>query len=167
MGTTTEKERFLAMTKWSDEAHPLLKTKCLLWTGSLRAHGYGQCWFRGKCARKAHRVSWILHNGEIPKDMAVLHRCDVPACVNPEHLFLGTQLDNIADMAAKRRRVNPPPQHGQSNYGAKLTWQLVRKIRGEHSQGAKTSELAKKYGLQFGPMWRIVTMRGWKEAAAK
>lgn len=74
---------------------------CWLWNGSSLERGYGR--FRGSLA---HRVSWVLHNGPIPDGMHVCHRCDVTACVNPAHLFLGTALDNIRDMHAKGRDRN-------------------------------------------------------------
>lgn len=77
---------------------------CWNWVGSKRAHGYGQVYFNGKPARKAHRVAWELTNGKIPNNLCVLHRCDNSSCINPDHLFLGTQLENIQDMINKGRR---------------------------------------------------------------
>jgi hypothetical protein len=68
--------------------------ECWLWTGSLAA-GYGQIQYKGKMTR-VHRVSWQLEYGEIPKGKVVCHSCDNPLCVRPAHLWLGTQLDNIA-----------------------------------------------------------------------
>ncbi len=92
---------------------------CWIWTGARYALGYGAFGPKGTGAMGAHRYSWILAHGEIPTGMLVLHKCDVRCCVNPDHLFLGTQKDNIADMIAKGRRrgrnsgppveiVNPP-----------------------------------------------------------
>lgn len=92
---------------------------CWIWTGARYALGYGAFGPKGTGAMGAHRYSWILAHGEIPAGMKVLHKCDVRCCVNPDHLFLGTQKDNIADMMAKGRRrgrssappvdiVNPP-----------------------------------------------------------
>jgi len=82
---------------------PEPNTGCWLWEGGSRGgKGYGQFNPRGKNFA-AHRFSYQLHVGEIPKGLSVLHKCDTPACVNPEHLFLGTQTDNMRDRAAKKR----------------------------------------------------------------
>lgn len=77
---------------------------CWLWRRAKSAHGYGQFhYFMGHKQIAAHRVSWLLAYGEIPEGMCVLHDCDNPVCVNPNHLFLGTQKDNIHDMQYKGR----------------------------------------------------------------
>lgn len=83
---------------------------CWLWTGAIVPFGYGKMsrGRRGGGLEPAHRVAWRLFNGPIPFGMSVLHRCDVPACVNPNHLFLGTQADNIHDAMAKGRHSKPP-----------------------------------------------------------
>jgi hypothetical protein len=79
---------------------------CWLWTGALfRSGGYGAFRIRTTTIR-AHRLAWELMREKIPRGMCVLHRCDVPACVNPDHLFLGTRADNMKDMYNKGRNVN-------------------------------------------------------------
>lgn len=75
---------------------------CWLWSANGVAKGYGQLSFR-KRKILAHRISYELHKGEIPSGMLVLHKCDVPACVNPSHLFIGTHADNIHDCMSKGR----------------------------------------------------------------
>lgn len=75
---------------------------CWVWTGATAGRGYGKLFVDGKDIR-AHRVSWLLHRGELPDASFVLHRCDNPPCVNPDHLFLGDQYDNMRDCASKRR----------------------------------------------------------------
>lgn len=87
---------------WSKVA---LTESCWLWTGATTPFGHGTIWLgsSGEGRGYAHRVSWELAHGPIPVDVCVLHHCDTPACVRPEHLFLGTQADNMRDMASKGR----------------------------------------------------------------
>ena len=88
-----------------------------------------------------HRVSYEIHAGPIPDGLDVLHRCDVPTCVNPAHLFLGTQRDNVADMDAKGRRR---PARGERDGAAKLTEEQVLKIR---SDKRPLAVIGKEYGI--------------------
>ncbi len=86
-------------SKWTPE--PL--SGCWLWTGSERNDdGYGELWVNGRM-RRAHRIAFELYKSPIPNGMMVLHSCDTPLCVNPAHLFLGTNSDNIKDSYAKGR----------------------------------------------------------------
>lgn len=97
---------------------------CWLWTGSFGNNGYG--YFSSELA---HRHSWGLANGAIPRGLCVLHKCDVRSCVNPSHLFLGSHADNTADMFKKGRGVLPPRFIGETNKSSKLTAETVRLIR--------------------------------------
>lgn len=95
---------------------PVTESGCWIWMLSLNADGYGSLCI-DKMFKRAHRLSWELHKGEIPIGMSVLHKCDIPACVNPDHLFLGTQSDNMKDMYAKERHpryknINPKKRRG-------------------------------------------------------
>lgn len=101
------------------------KSGCWEWTGWKNQCGYGCLEIKGKEYR-AHRLSYELHYKKSPDMLQVLHKCDNPCCINPEHLFLGTQADNVRDMVEKKRGVNLcGEKHGMS----KLYPELVRYIR--------------------------------------
>ena len=106
---------------------------------------------------KAHRASWIVHNGPIPARMHVLHRCDMPPCINPDHLFLGTQVDNNADRDRKGRgRV----ALGERQHLAKMNAAMVAEIR--QSNGVSLAKLAAKYGVNKTTIGRIISRKTWK-----
>ena len=118
---------------------------CWPWIGSTR-HGYGQIYHDGK-QEVASRISWRLHFGVIPDGMFVLHHCDNRACVNPDHLFLGTQRDNLADMRCKGRGFVLSSRRGSEHGMAKLNERQVRAIRDLLASGRKGKELARQYGV--------------------
>jgi len=89
-------KRFLKKVKKSNDG-------CWLWTGGITIWGYGQFWLSGR-EYGAHRISYSMHRGKIPKGKFVLHSCDVRNCVNPSHLFIGTQKQNVHDAFNKGRR---------------------------------------------------------------
>ena len=144
---------------------------CWEWTAATR-NGYGVIGAGGHSgpALYAHRASWVLHFGPIPSGMHVLHHCDNPRCVRPEHLFLGTQTDNLADMRAKGRDFIPaarygPPHHwygrddrGERNPHARLTVADVLAIR-ESTEGA--TALARRYGVSRAHIYAIRSRREW------
>ena len=114
---------------------------CWIWTGTVHGKGYGHIWYNGSC-NKAHRVSYEVYVGEIPEGMVVMHRCDNPACVNPDHLILGTNQENMDDRNKKMRQA-----HGESHSKAKLTDELVRHIR-SLPKGFNQSALARELGVK-------------------
>ena len=132
---------------------------CWEWTGSLSS-GYGQCYFNKKVHR-AHRVSFELHCGPIPHGMHVLHRCDNRKCINPRHLFLGTNSDNVADMIAKGRQRHRGMK-GDEHPRSKLSSADVAAIRAE--TGVTQVSLAEKYGVCSQQISRIVRRKHWGNA---
>lgn len=134
---------------------------CWLWTASTKQNGYGQIGAFGTMV-EAHRVSWIIHCGPVPAGMQVLHECDVKTCVNPDHLFLGTAADNIADMDRKGRR-RTVPVFGEAHYAAKLTADQATAIRLDpRSQTA----IARAYGISQGQVSRIKRGTKWRHLLA-
>jgi hypothetical protein len=90
-----------------EKVSPEPNSGCWLWAGSANEHGYGELWF-GQRNERAHRLSYEYLVADLPSAWLVCHRCDNPACVNPEHLFVGTHKQNTADMIAKGRHVPAP-----------------------------------------------------------
>lgn len=132
-------------------------SNCWYWIGCLDQLGYGHVGYK-----RAHRWSWELHNGEIPKGMNVLHKCDVRSCVNPDHLFLGTQKDNVLDMI-KKGRHKCVPKYGEDNPMSVLTKKLAIKIRKDFSTGRyKQIELSKKYKVSPMTISRLLRGISWK-----
>jgi hypothetical protein len=139
--------------------------ECWPWNASSTPLGYGKFGRGGRYGgwEFAHRMAYRLCSGEIPDDASVLHRCDNPPCCNPNHLWLGSQADNIHDMDKKGRRVNPP-RFGENNGGAKLTAAQVKEIRREYSNGGvKQCELATKYGISYQQVHNIVNNHSWRD----
>ena len=134
---------------------------CWLWTGAVqkRGHPYGKFRVREQNRTvRAHRMAYELTYGVVPNGLAVLHRCDNPRCVNPEHLFLGTQAENQADMKAKGRQAR-----GERIAGAKLTWEEVREIRALSASGQNSVVLGKRFGVASSIVRRIIAGKIWKD----
>jgi hypothetical protein len=131
---------------------------CWLWQGAKIPDGYGQLQGPQGKVVLVHRLSWQLFRGPIPEKAQVLHKCDVPSCLNPEHLFLGSQRDNILDMKAKGRLVTfSGERHGM----AKLKWVHIRKIRSQYSLGKTRAQLAQEYAISWSQLNRIVKGTSW------
>lgn len=130
---------------------------CWLWLGTTDADGYGLSWVDGKNVR-AHRLSYEMAYGPIMDDRRVLHACDTPPCVRPEHLSLGTNADNVADMMAKgRQRV------GEQVWKAKLTADAVLAIRARYAAGGVSHlALAAEYGVAEGTVQKVLKRKTWK-----
>jgi hypothetical protein len=107
---------------------------CWLFTGAVNENGYGSIGIGGRKRGNvfAHRAAWMLYHGEIPDGMYVCHRCDVPSCCNPDHLFLGTAKDNFHDCMKKGRAVMPPV----------TDWPAIIRQRGHHWQTSTIEQVS-------------------------
>ena len=137
---------------------------CWLWVGARIKGRNGELRYgsiggggQGVSARCAHRVSWEIHFGVIPNGMYVLHKCDEPACVRPDHLFLGTVADNNHDRDVKGRQKTPC---GEAHWNAKLRDQVVATIRQLYKSTSITQrQLARQYGISERQMWNIINYK--------
>lgn len=142
----TDEERFARSFETADG--------CFIWIRAVTWDGYGLFTPHRMPIRRAHRYAWELANGPIPDGLQVLHECDNRRCVNPAHLFLGTNDDNMQDMAKKRRA-----RHGESHPKTSLTAADVRAIRGS----SETNEvLAQRHGVCNATISNIRNRVTWK-----
>jgi hypothetical protein len=143
---------------------------CWLWTGKGRQEfGYGvigtdESGLSRNASRvlAAHRAAWKLTHGPIPKGMSVCHQCDNPRCVRPDHLFLGTQRDNIQD-AARKGRMHRPVMRGEKNRNSRLTTADVIAIRSEREKGRTQQSIADQFGITQAQVSAIVLRKQWRE----
>ena len=141
----------LEPTKVKFYRHTLVPNEngCMIWKGALASkkglNGYGKIRIKGGKQIAAHRFSYEIHNGQIPQGMHVLHKCDTPRCVAPEHLSIGTASDNMKDREAKKRGNIP---EGENNYLAKFTNEQANEIREIYKTGGVSSrQLAKLFNV--------------------
>lgn len=138
---------------------PEPNTGCHVWTGAISSGGYG-AFHLSKPRRvvRAHRFAWECEHGPIPAGECVCHRCDNPSCVNPRHMFLGTQAENMADKKKKAREAR-----GQTLPQTKLTADQVLTIRGAWNSGVvRQKQLAEAFGVHQAQISRIVRRKDWK-----
>jgi len=136
---------------------------CWIWTGSLNNSGYGQITVDNK-RQYAHRISFALINGQIPERMDVCHRCDNPKCVRPDHLFIGTHAENMADSVSKRRHT-----HGTKTHWCKLTPDDVKTIRARHPKAPlnrhrprhSLARTAREFGITTSNISAILRRKSW------
>ncbi len=152
---------------------------CWVWNGCRNKKGYGS--FRvGKLCIPAHRVSYSLFNNKDPSELFTCHTCDNPGCVNPEHLFLGTNQDNMIDMYKKNRgnrpvgsshyaRISPlrttfgkKPLIGEESFASKLKTEDVIEIRKLKKSGVPTKEICNMYSIHRVTVYDIIYYRTWK-----
>jgi hypothetical protein len=152
MNMTPLEQRFWAKVNKTDT--------CWLWTAGLSAYRYGNFSTpEHPKGVKAHRFSWELHYGSIPEGLFVLHKCDVGICVRPDHLFLGTQADNVHDCEEKGRAYH---RRGQDNGRAILSEEEVLEIKSKLTgEWGEIAELAREYEVNYQIIYQIKTGRTW------
>jgi len=128
---------------------------CWLWTAALNTYGYGCFWWNKK-QHQSHRVSWYIKHG-VDSNKLLLHSCDNPACVNPEHLREGTQADNMKDKVKRRRQAL-----GEKNGNCRLTEKDVLDILSRHKAGDSIRGLGREYGVSKTAISHILKGVNWK-----
>lgn len=147
---TNEKERFLACVEKTDT--------CWLWKTALVHDGYGRFMNYDQKGERAHRASYRMFVGEIPKGMFVMHTCDVRNCVNPDHLRVGTHTDNMRDKKEKNRTYKA---NGTTNHFSKLTDSDVLAIR-KLAKNQTHQSIADQFNVSQPTVTDIVNRRTWK-----
>lgn len=146
-------------------------TGCWNFQGAKNESGYGIVGLggRGDGVDRAHRIAYRHFKGETPKGLFVCHKCDNPACCNPEHLFLGTPADNNDDMRSKNRGSKPPRNdhdRGSYRYNAKLDEELVKILRARHDAGETGYSLWQEVNHEFtitqAPFYRMLNRITWR-----
>lgn len=164
------------MERFEERAHPEPMSGCWLWGGTFLNSGYGVMTIGdGAKQDSAHRLSWKLHRGEIAPGLFVCHRCDNRACVNPDHLFLGTNAENMADMHQKKRhqsgdrhwsrRMPHKVPKGERQWKAALTEAGVREIRAAHAAGERQVDISLRTGIGQRTISRVIKRATWKHIA--
>ena len=148
--------------RFMDKVSPEPNSGCWLWTAFTRKDGYGQFRFEGR-TQAAHRVAWQLYNGPLDRGasgsgVCVLHKCDNPACVNPDHLFTGSNADNVKDMVAKGRNQKCM---GQDASMAKLTDADIITIRLLARMGKPQNEIATMFNVDNSTISDIKRRKSW------
>lgn len=130
---------------------------CWLWVGGVRSkkYPYGSVKLNKK-SYLAHRVSWELSNGPIPKDLCLLHNCDISLCVNPDHLRLGTHKENTIDMVSRNRQAK-----GELSGNSKLNKQQIIEIRKLRKTDMKIKDIAKQFNICTRTVWYVTLGGGW------
>jgi len=150
---------------WAKVSIPEDRSLCWEWTGGFDRDGYGL--FTRKW-RKAHRFSYWLRFGVDPGSLCVLHRCDVPACVNPAHLFLGTHSDNAHDRHSKGRTKTGEwlgRPKGSASPNAKLTEATVADVRRRVSEGERQADIARELGVCRSSISQMCKRTTWAHVA--
>ena len=139
----------------------ITETGCWIFLGALNEKGYGIVGNggRGDGNDRAHRITYRKHKGDIPKGIFVCHICDVPACCNPDHLFLGTNKENHEDMVKKERHIYPPHKPGSLNGKSKLSEETAKYIKYSNQRPVA---LFNELGISLSTICNIKNGRTWK-----
>lgn len=133
---------------------------CLEWKFAVDVLGYART-RHPSGENKVHRISWVLQNGTIPASKKILHSCDNRRCVNPFHLSVGTQADNVADMMERGRFVAPTPMYGERNPQARVNAAIVEAVRSAVLAGERQCDIARRMNLRPMHVSRIVRREVW------
>lgn len=150
-------DRVSIFQRFEAKVSPEPNSGCHLWTAHTSKNGYGRFGVNGR-VEDAHRVSYGMYVGPIPDGMCVLHKCDVRSCVRPEHLFIGTQQENLRDMTIKGRRSCA---RGEKSGAAKLTQEKVAEIRADKRSHR---EIAIAYGVGKTTIGAIKSGKYWRSS---
>lgn len=134
---------------------------CMLWTGSLTRFGYGQLRTAPRKTMRAHRFSYLVHFGDFDKNKFVCHSCDIPSCVAPGHLFLGTNQDNVDD-CVRKNRMKPPSFKGSLHPNAKLNEEKVRSIKRKIKEGVRIKDIADQFSTHRDNIYLIKNGKAWR-----
>ena len=135
-------------------------SECWEWTHDQNSTGYGKFSLKDRTVL-AHRVSFEIFGAKVPQGKVVCHSCDNRLCVNPAHLWLGTQSDNLLDAVAKGRMYRPNTD-ADNNGNTKLTWDDVRGIRAQVGAGIRQKDIANAYGVSPSTIYNIIHHQTWK-----
>ena len=135
-------------------------TGCHNFLGFKTWQGYGKIKYKNK-PYQAHRLFWILKNGELSKDVHVLHRCDNPSCFNIDHLFVGSNADNVADKVSKDRQYHPPKGKLHHRSMAKLSEEQVIEIKSLLKRGYRQSDIYRDYKVSRATINDIALGKTW------
>jgi hypothetical protein len=138
------------------------KDGCWIWRGGLNSMGYGQFHIGNGKMALCHRLSWVVHRGPIDGDLCILHKCDNPKCVNPDHLFIGTMKDNMQDKANKKRNLKNIGEYSCQHKLTDCEATEIRKLYKRATRNFNIQSLAKKYNIGQTTVWEILNGRAWK-----
>ncbi|MDE2096668.1 MAG: HNH endonuclease [Patescibacteria group bacterium] len=166
--TPSDIKRFWSYVEKSDDP-----SECWFWKGTQSSDkmNYGRFWHAGRL-EEAHRAAYVIANGPIGEGLHCLHRCDHPLCVRPDHLFLGTNDDNIRDKIQKGRTVKgrsykeaalSPGQKGERHWKSRLTAEQVQSIHERRARGERLRSLASEFGLSETHVSEIARGRTWEK----